>query len=107
LNQAVDPFKDAIGYSRFKPLEDTIPVAFNGVGGLYNRLQTAVSCPEIPFFQQTLRPFICLVEYLLKVQLDMIGATGFQVEFLQSKAVKLFSLFFSALQLIYLFSSRK
>jgi hypothetical protein len=69
-------------------------VAFDCMGCLYDRLQTAMSCPEIPFFQQALRPFICLVEYLLKVQLDMIGTTGFQVEFLQGKAGKFFSLFF-------------
>ena len=67
LNQAVDPFKDAVVYPAVEPVQDAVPVFLDGFSGLGDRFESAVARPPVPFLQVDLGGVdIGLLEQTLK-----------------------------------------
>ena len=52
MNQAVEPFEDAVADPGGEPTQDAVPVSFNCGRGLFHWLQSAVRGPEVPFLQK-------------------------------------------------------
>ena len=52
LDQAIDPFQNAIVDACLVKLNDAIPMSFDRIGGLFYRLQAGMGSPEIPFLKK-------------------------------------------------------
>ena len=55
-------------------------MTFYGIGSFFDGFKTAVSGPEVPFFQKGLRIQGSLIPELLKVEPNMISPDSFQIE---------------------------
>ena len=55
-------------------------MAFYCISRLFDGLQAAVGCPEVPFLQKSLGGLSRLLVQFLEVESDMVGTAGFEVE---------------------------
>ena len=83
MDLAVDAFEDAIGDVGVGEAEDALPVAFDGVGGIDDGFQTAVSRPEEPALKIVCGQVGGLFPEGFEAHADAVCTCCFQVELAQ------------------------
>ena len=51
------------------------------ISRLFDGLQAAVGCPEVPFLQKGLRRVGRLLVQFLEIESNMVGTAGFEIKF--------------------------
>lgn len=54
MDQAIQPFQNAVVDPGGEPTQDAVPMPLNGGCGLFHGIQSTVRGPEIPFLQERL-----------------------------------------------------
>ena len=75
-----------------QPTQYSVPVSLDRICCFFDGLQATMGCPKIPLFQKGFRCLYSLLEKLLEVETDVVGTTGFQIEFFDLQSFKGFEL---------------
>ena len=79
LDHAVDSLQDAVVDMGLEPIQDPVPVTFDGVGSFFDGFNSAMGRPVIPFFQIWFCQLWRLIPEILEIQSNLVCADSFQI----------------------------